>query len=421
MRKIYTFALYLLLPFILARAAWRARKNKDQLFRLKERLGFYSGKNMNQSIWLHAVSYGEAVAAEPLLKKLKIAYPKMPIVITTMTVTGALRVQTTWLKDTQIHHHYLPYDFPAAFNRFFDYFHPKIGIIMETELWPNLLATAGKKGLPLLLANARLSPKSLTGYQKISFMIAALLKQLSIIAAQSQEDAARFLALGASETQIKVLGNLKFDIQPPESQIKASQAFRKRLPFDHIFVAASTHSNEEEQLLEVYENLRIEFPNILLILVPRHPERFDEVANLCLKRKYVVARRSHQSLPTAQTQVFLGDSMGELYFYYGLADLAFVGGSLVPVGGHNLLEPACLRLPLVTGPHLFNFTLISRLLQETGALQIGANTTAITTIAKGLLKDKAFSHHIGEKGFGVIEKNQGATDRHLQAISNLLV
>jgi 3-deoxy-D-manno-octulosonic-acid transferase len=420
MKYLYTVAFYLALPFILLRTTWRARKRKDQLKRLGERLGFYKGEREKNSIWLHAVSYGEVVAAESLLKRLKALYPAVPIVITTMTLTGAIRVNSIWQKDSQIRHLYLPYDIPFAMSRFFDHVNPSVGIIMETELWPNMLYIAGKKKIPLLLANARLSLRSLAGYKKIYALVSPLLRNISYIAAQSEQDAERFIELGSPQKQVTVLGNLKFDITPSDKQITESQEIKKLLPFDSILIAASTHANEEEQLLDIYERLREKFGQLLLIIVPRHPERFDDVAHICQKRGHRIARRSFQELPVENTSVFLGDTMGELYFFYGLADLAFVGGSLVPVGGHNLLEPAALKLPIVTGPHLFNFTAISQMLKDTKTLHIGATSEELYAIFYQLLKDKTYCQQVGQQGFEILEKNRGATDRHLEVVSNWL-
>jgi 3-deoxy-D-manno-octulosonic-acid transferase len=420
MRQLYTIGFYLALPFILIRSLWRSRNSQDPIQKLCERLGFYTLGKENESLWLHAVSYGEAVASEPLLYKLKLAFPTMQIIITTMTPTGANRVQTIWKNDTQIRHLYLPYDIPFAIKRFFNQINPYLGIIMETELWPNLLYLAGKHKLPLMLANARLSPNSFKGYQKIRRLISPLLRNITCIAAQSKQDATRFLGLGVPPDQLHVVGNLKFDVKPNPIKIAEGLELKKQLPFDHIIVAASTHYPEEEQLLDAFSCVKKDFPHTLLVLVPRHPERFNDVAHLCIKKKQTMVRRSEKRTPEADTTVYLGDSMGELYFFYALADIAFVGGSLIPVGGHNLLEPAALKLPIVTGPHLFNFAAISTLLSETGTLHTVSDTETLSTTLCKLLKDKDYRQTIGSVGYEVLEKNQGATDRHLALISQLL-
>lgn len=420
MRQLYTVGFYLILPFILLRALWRTRKTEDAWTRLGERLGFYRFDKEQVSLWLHAVSYGEAVAAEPLLHKLKLSYPNLKIIITTMTLTGAIRVQATWQKDPQIRHIYIPYDIPFAINRFFNQINPAVAIIMETELWPNLLHIAGEKKIPLILANARLSPRSLKGYQRIKNFMAPFLKNITLVAAQSEQDAERFVALGVPQKQVSILGNLKFDITPPEPQISQGLELKKKLPFEHILVAASTHANEEEQLIDVFSRIQKDLPRTLLILIPRHPERFEEIAALCLRKGFQIARRSANELPHENTAIFLGDTMGELYFFYSLGDVAFVGGSLVPIGGHNLLEPAALKLPIVTGPHLFNFTAISDLLTNTGTLQTSLNGENLYQTFCALLKDKVHSQRIGFAGYEILAKNRGATERHLEVVSRLM-
>lgn len=419
MRQIYTLAYYCALPLIILRTLWRTRKNKDHIRRLGERLGFVQF-NERCSIWLHAVSYGEAIAAEPLIKNLKLTYPDQAIVITTMTLTGAIRVETTWKTDARIHHFYLPYDIPFAIKRFLKRVKPRIGIIMETELWPNLLDMAGKQNLPLLLANARLSERSFKGYLKIARLISPLLKNITQIAAQSEEDQTRFVQLGAREEQTCTLGNLKFDITPPLTLIDQGTEMKTKLSFEPIIVAASTHPNEEEQLLTVFSKIKESHPRALLVLVPRHPERFDEVSQLCLKKGFAIARRSRNELPNNTQSVFIGDTMGEMYLYYALADIAFVGGSLIPLGGHNLLEPAALKLPIVTGPHLFNFKIISALLIETGSLHVASNYEGLLPIFSQLIEDKAYAVKVGQAGFEVLARNRGATDKHIHLIKSLI-
>jgi 3-deoxy-D-manno-octulosonic-acid transferase len=420
MRYLYTVGFYFALPFILLRAIFRARNQKKHLKRIGERLGFYPFKSVTDTIWLHAVSYGEAVAAEPLLKQLKENFPSTKIYITTMTSTGAIRIENTWKNDQQIRHVFLPYDVPFAIKRFFRHVKPSLGIIMETELWPNLLYLAGAHRIPLILANARLSPRSFSKYQRVAKFMLPFLKNITLVAAQSPEDADRFMALGIENKQVTTLGNLKFDVKPPWQQISTGLEVKQKLPFEHIIVAASTHASEEEQLLDAFLLTKQQFPKALLVLVPRHPERFDEVANLCTKRGYHLVRRSSQNLPEENTSVYLGDTMGELYYFYALADIAFVGGSLIPVGGHNLLEPAALKLPIVTGPNLFNFKLIAELLRETDTLHIAANHNELYELFKRLLQDGNYRQQIGLAGFQVLAKNQGATERHIAAIISLI-
>ncbi len=420
MRLLYTALFYLLLPFILLRLVIRNRRNSEVKARILERLGFYRQKIDSATIWLHAVSYGESVAAEPLIKSLRQHYPSVQILVTTMTATGALRIQTTWKSDEKVTHLFVPYDIPFALKRFLKHFQPKLIVLMETEMWPNLLHYAGVAQIPVLIANARLSAKSLAGYQRIEGFIAPFLQNIKTVAAQSELDAKHFQELGISKQRINITGNLKFDTEIPTTLINQGKSLRTKLPHSHILVAASTHSNEEEQLLEVFARLRQDYPEMLLVLVPRHPYRFDEVAGICQRQGYQIARRSRQELPDINTQVFLGDSMGELYLYYSLADVAFVGGSLIPIGGHNLLEPAGAKVPIVTGPHLFNFTAISGLLTEHGSLFVAHDLEDLYQIFRRLFDDERQREVSGSEGLEVIKKNQGATSNHLAAIQALV-
>lgn len=420
MRRIYTALFYLLLPFILLRLFIRNRDNKDMIKRVWERLGFYGSHVSEPTIWIHAVSYGESVAAEPLLKSLRNTYPNHRLLVTTMTATGALRVQTTWKNDGKITHLFVPYDVPFALKRFLEHFKPKLIILMETEMWPNLLYIAGKTQTPVLIANARLSAKSLAGYQRIKKFITPFLININTVAAQSKLDAQHFEQIGIDKDRIKITGNLKFDTEIPTTQINIGKGLRSKLPHDYILVAASTHANEEEQLLKIFGRLQASYPDLLLVLVPRHPYRFDEVASLCERQGYAIARRSKNELPDINTQIFLGDTMGELYLYYALADLAFVGGSLVPIGGHNLLEPAAAKVPIITGPHLFNFTAISGMLTSSGALFIAKDSSELYQIIVELLENKERRERAKEAGYQVLFQNQGATLNHLTAIQDLM-
>jgi 3-deoxy-D-manno-octulosonic-acid transferase len=409
MRLIYTALFYLVLPFILIRLLIRNRKNADVKKRVMERLGFYKSPVTVPTIWLHAVSYGEAVAAEPLLKKLRSEYPTTPIVVTTMTATGALRIQGTYKNDEMITHLFVPYDVPFAINRFFKHTKPLIGILMETELWPNLLYCAQQTNIPIIIANARLSPKSLIGYQRILKFIGPFIRHINTVAAQSALDAEHFKQLGIDEDRIKVAGNLKFDTEIPTTQINLGKALRDKLPHENIIVAASTHASEEDQLLDVFTRLRSKYPELLLVLVPRHPHRFDEVAMLCQRKGYDVARRSKNELPDINTKVFLGDTMGELYLYYALSDIAFVGGSFVAVGGHNLLEPAAVKLPIITG-----------WLSSKGSLFVTQDSAQLHDQICDLLDDEALRKEAGLAGFQVLAENQGATLSHLQIVQAVL-
>jgi 3-deoxy-D-manno-octulosonic-acid transferase len=419
MRYLYTFSFYLLLPFILLRLLWRSKKNVAYRQRIAERLGYYATAPLAQSIWIHAVSYGEAVAAEPLIARVKQLFPDYPIVVTTMTITGSARVVKIW--GSQVHHVYLPYDLPGALQRFFAQTNPRFAIIMETELWPNLLNYAGNRKLPILLANARLSERSLAGYRRLANFFSTMINNIHLVAAQSHEDAARFITLGVSQDRVSVTGNLKFDIAPPDHLITAGKQTRAQWSqFDYVWVAASTHVGEEEQILQSFARIRQHLPKTLLILVPRHPERFQEVADLCVKHNFTIARRSLQQTPDMTTQVFLGDTMGELYFFYAMADVAFVGGSLVPIGGHNLLEPSALKIPVIIGQYSFNFTAVCQLLKNAEALITVSTLDELTSAVLKLLQNEQQRVQQGARGYAVVIQNRGAVEKHMVLIKKIL-
>lgn len=417
MRKIYTFLAYLIMPLVLIRLCWKAYIRKQKISRLKERFGYVDSRNSG-GIWLHAVSVGETIAAVPLVKKLQAQYPELPIVVTTMTSTGAERAAA--LFDDRIQHCYVPYDLPAALHRFITLKKPKILIIMETEIWPNLLSVCQERKLPILLANARLSEKSLRGYQKIGFWIKKLLPALNYIAVQNKADAARFSALGASAQQLVITGSVKFDMTVPESARQQAQVFRERFGMRPIWIAASTHEGEEEIILKAAHQVLQQLPNALLLWVPRHPERFSKVASLAKKQGFTVTLRSLEETVSPTTQIVIGDSMGELLAYYGSADVAFVGGSFIPVGGHNLLEPAMLNLAVITGPNLFNFAEIFRLLQEADAIRVVEDAQSLADRVVSLLQDSALRAQLGHHGLQVVQQNIGAVDRHMALIAELL-
>ena len=418
MRTIYTLIAYLIMPLVLLRLFWKAFVRKQKVSRLKERFGYCDAHNQG-GIWVHAVSVGEVIAAVPLVKKLKAKYPHYPIVVTTMTVTGAERVAA--LFDDGVQHCFVPYDLPQAINRFLNNKKPKILIIMETELWPNLLAVCEQHKLPTLLANARLSARSLRGYQKIAFWMKDILKAFHYIAAQTKDDADRFAALGASAQQLVITGSVKFDMAVPESSIQQAHLFRQRFgAMRPIWIAASTHEGEEEIILRTAQLVLKQLPNALLLWVPRHPERFSKVTLQAKKQGLNVTLRSLDEEVSENIQVVVGDSMGELMAYYGAADVAFVGGSLIPTGGHNLLEPAMLGLPVITGPHIFNFNEIFKLLQQADSLRVVNDENTLAATALTLLQDGALRAQLGHNGQRVVQQNQGAVDKHMVLVERLL-
>lgn len=414
MRYIYNLLFYLAFPFVLARLLWRSRKLPSYRQRLAERLGYYSRPIKSSCIWVHAVSMGETIAATPLIKSLIKENPGVPVLVTTMTPTGAERVRTTF--GDQVTHLYIPYDLPGAVKRFLNAAKPRVGIIMETELWPNLIHACHVRGIPLCLVNARLSEKSARGYGRIAPLARQMLQQLSAIAAHGHADAERFIALGAEAERMTVTGSLKFDLELPADLAKRSQDFRAQLGQNRfVWCAASTHEGEEEMALAAHKALRARHPNALLILVPRHPERFNDIAALAAQ-SFPIKRRSLKETADENTGVYLGDTMGELMMVYGAVDVAFVGGSLIPRGGHNMLEPAALGKPLLTGVHLFNFAEMSELFVNAKALIKVNDANDLAKQLQALADDETLRTQLGERAQAVVEANRGALAKQLQIV-----
>ena len=419
MRKFYTILLYLLMPVVIARLAWRGIRAPDYWRRWPERFGRIRPALGAQVIWIHAVSVGEVLAAEPVVQALLEQRPDHSILITTVTPTGSARV-TALFGDT-VAHVYAPYDLPGAVSRFLGRVSPQLAIVMETELWPNLFHACQDRSTPLLLVNARLSERSVAGYRRVRSLAGQTLSCVTEIAAQSELDADRFRSLGADESRITVTGNMKFEQRIPPGLPEQADVLRRDWGVDRaVWVAGSTHAGEDEMLLDVFRQLRKQFRDCLLVLVPRHPERFGHVAELCRERGYNTMLRSEGVPCTAETEVFIGDSMGELALFYAASDVAFTGGSLVQHGGHNLLEPAALGVPVVTGPHVFNFVEICELLLQAGAAEKVADTDELLTTLSRWLGDADERHRVGQRGREVVEKNRGALqsvmsmiDRHL--------
>ena len=366
LRFLYTILLYLSLPLICFRLWYKGRKNPGYRARILERFGFSPFK-CEQAIWLHAVSLGETVAAIPLIEELLKIYPDMPCVITTTTPTGSAKVRQHFAD--RVLHCYFPYDLPSFWRRFFKRINPKFILIMETELWPNLLNVAEQKQRPVMLVNGRISDLSIKEYRYLKPFVGKMLRKIKIIAAQSALDAERFEELGALPKHIINTGNLKFDAVIAEPLVDAAKVIRAQLKKSPIWIAASTHKGEEDLILSLHQQVLAVHPEALLILVPRHPERFDEVARLCAAGGFSYLRKSSGKLPGPAEQVFLGDSMGELQFYYALADVAFVGGTLVPIGGHNPLEALILGKKVLSGQYTNNAKNMYDELQAAGLVQ----------------------------------------------------
>ncbi|MCX4193624.1 lipid IV(A) 3-deoxy-D-manno-octulosonic acid transferase [Methylophaga sp. OBS1] len=415
MRFLYSFVFILALPLIMLRLIWRGSRASAYFKRWDERFGIKPAPSAEKPLlWVHAVSVGEVEAARPLVEALQTQYPSHQILITTMTPTGSARV--TSLYGDRVLHCYLPYDLPFAVRRFLKSARPELGIIMETELWPNLIHYADALEIPMVLANARLSARSAAGYQKIAKLSQRMLQQFTLIAAQSQDDRQRFVALGADKESVHAVGNLKFEITLPASLTEEAEALRSIWGNRPVFIAASTHEGEDEIILNASRKIRAEFPDLLLILVPRHPERFDKVAALSQRSGFKILRRSDNGMCSRDIQVLVIDTMGELPLFYGTADIAFVGGSLVPRGGHNLLEPAALGRAVIIGPHYFNFSEISRQFLEAGAaVQIDSSESLADTVTD-LLRNPQKRADMGQAGQNLIKHSQGASKRLLNLI-----
>ncbi|MFJ5190394.1 lipid IV(A) 3-deoxy-D-manno-octulosonic acid transferase [Pseudomonas fulva] len=420
-RTLYTLLFHLALPLLALRLYLRARKAPAYGRRIGERFAIKLPTMRKGGIWVHAVSVGESIAAAPMVRALLKAYPELPITLTCMTPTGSERIGALFADEPRVQHCYLPYDLPWAAGRFLDHVQPRLGVIMETELWPNHIHQCARRGIPVALANARLSERSARGYGRFARLTRPMLAEMSLIAAQTEVEAQRFLALGARAACVQVTGSIKFDLKIDEQLVPRAQALRQQWAATSrpVWIAASTHDGEDALILQAHQQLLQVHGDALLILVPRHPERFDAVHAIC-SQQFATVRRSTGLPLLAQTQVLLGDTMGELLFMYALADMAFVGGSLVPTGGHNPLEPAALALPVLMGPHVFNFLEISAMLREAGALQQVDDAQGLAGAVQRLVELPQDARRMGEAGRAVMRANQGALQRLLKGLGRLM-
>ena len=418
MRFLYNLLTYfLLLPYA---AYWfvRAVLNKSYRHKLGQRFGA-SYPQLDRCIWVHAVSVGEVVAAGPLVRSLRRLYPEYPLLVTTVTPTGAARVAALFGDD--VHHAYIPFEMPIAINAYFAAVKPAIALVMETEIWPNLYHGCGVREIPLVLVSARISPKSVDSYRKLLPLFKETLSHGIVIAAQSKADAERFLSLGANPARTRVTGNIKFDIEIPEGLAERGGALRQELfPNRPVWIAASTHDKEEGMMLDAHKQLLSRHPDLLLILVPRHPDRFAAALELVETQGFSVVSRTEQRPCEPGTQVFFGDTMGEVTLFYAASDLAFVGGSLVPVGGHNLLEPAALGVPIITGPHVFNAQEIADSFLNNSACRMVADTAELVATVDEMLASTEQARELGTKGFNILNNSRGALRRLLDVIAPLL-
>jgi 3-deoxy-D-manno-octulosonic-acid transferase len=419
LRLVYVALTYLVAPFVMAHDAWQAVRHAEHRGRLAQRLGHVERSRGAGAIWIHAVSVGEVQAAAGLVHALRRRHPQLPIVISTVTPTGAQRARTLFRDDVQ--HCYLPYDLPGAVHRFLDRVSPQVAVILETEIWPTLYAELGRRRIPLVLGSARLSARSVDRYRRLSSLLRDTLSGGIVIGAQTATDADRFRQIGAASARVHVTGNIKYDLEIPASQVDAGRALRRRWGEARpVWIAGSTHEGEEDAALAAHAIVCARLPTALLLLVPRHPQRFDAVRSLLRRRGTGFAQRSAGELPGADDDVFLVDTLGELQAFYAASDVAFVGGSLVPIGGHSLLEPAVLGLPILSGPHTHNGQEIAELLVQSGALELVRDRVALARALLTWLEAPSLAHAAGESGRRAVAANRGAVDRLVAMIEPLL-
>jgi 3-deoxy-D-manno-octulosonic-acid transferase len=398
-RLFYTALLRLFLPFILLRLWWRGRREPGYREHVGERLGRYESDPPKKLVWVHTVSVGEARAAAPLVEGLRKALPDHAILMTCTTAAG--RATLAQVYGEAVLTSFLPYDFPGAVRRFLAHYRPRLGVILETEVWPNLLAACAHNGVPVVLANARMSEKSAAGYARWRRLMRPAFASLATVCAQTSADAERLAALGA--TRVQVTGNLKFDVAPNPDQLAGGRAWRVCLDRP-VLLLASTREGEEKMLLQ---NLDSVPPSVLAVVVPRHPQRFDEVAQLAQ------SRRTLKPLPEPSDRVHLGDTMGEMAFYFAASDVAVIGGSFMPLGGQNLIEALAAGTPVVCGPSMFNFAEATRLAVAAGAAIQAPDAASAIREAVALLKDEAKRRAMAEAGRRFCESHRGAAERQL--------
>jgi 3-deoxy-D-manno-octulosonic-acid transferase len=411
-RFIYTLLLYLSLPIAILKLIAKERKSPFRNAKLKNQLGFVT-KTSSKVIWVHCVSVGEFNAARPLIDQLLDIYPEHRLAITTTTITGAEAVRNHY--QDRVIHYFFPFDLPFIVGPFIKKINPVACILLETEIWPNLINNLNKKAIPVVLVNARLSERSFSKYQRFfSNLVQKTLNQLTLIASQNEHSSERFLSLGVSPNKVVTVGNLKFDSNEKDNP-NTTQSLQQMIGQRRVVVFASTREGEEKKIIKSYVNTKGKF-DALMIIIPRHPQRFDEVYNLIVDSGLVVKRRSDGLRCDENTQVLLGDSMGELLSYYSVCDIAFIGGSLIDTGGQNMLEAAAASKPILFGPSVFNFEQIAQLLLEKdAAIQVDDADDLMKTISSLLLDDPK-RQKLGENAKNLLEKHRGAIDRLMKLI-----
>ncbi|HEY0843910.1 MAG TPA: lipid IV(A) 3-deoxy-D-manno-octulosonic acid transferase [Noviherbaspirillum sp.] len=417
-RLLYSLAWWLALPLVIGRLWWRGRKEPGYRQHMAERFSFYSHKPAKPVIWVHAVSVGETRAAEPLIDALLRDYPDVPILMTHMTPTGRATGQSLFGKHgDRLMQAYLPYDTGWMMQRFVRHFRPRICILMETEVWPNLIAQCVSDHVPVALVNARLSERSLAKARRLSALMVEAARGFSCVAAQTEADAERLRRFGAPN--VHVTGSVKFDVTPPEQMLATGATLRTLMGRKPVLLCASTREGEEDLILDALPGAGLD--DVLLAIVPRHPQRFDEVANKIAARGLTMQRRSALTSPLpGDVRVLLGDSMGEMFAYYAACDLAFIGGSLLPLGGQNLIEACAVGKPVLIGPHTFNFSVVSEEAIAAGAaLRVGDAKEMLHTGARLLHADEERAR-MGARASGFSQQHRGATMRTMALLAPLV-
>lgn len=409
MRFFYSALLYLVAPLFFLRLAYRGLRAPQYWQRWPQRLGFFPARFTRPTLWVHTVSVGEFQGALPLIRVLQQRHPELQLVVTTTTPTGLARAEAALGAQARTGH--LPYDLPDAVARFLSRIRPAVAVIVETELWPNLFHACQRRGIPLLVVNARLSQRSLLRYRRILPLAQQTVRSATLIAARGEEDARRFAALGAAPHQLRVTGNIKYDATVPANAREQGARLRAQWGAERpVWIAASTHEGEEAIVLQAHALLRQRFPDGVLAVVPRHPERFDKVAQLIAAQGWNWTRRSLAEHIDPAIDVYLADTMGELYLLYAASDVAFVGGSLVPIGGHNMLEPAALGVPALSGPHVFNFAEVQQLMEHAGALAPVSDAQSLAEAVARWFASPAARRAAGEAGLRCVAQNRGAVE-----------
>ncbi len=407
------------MPFVFLKLLWRGVKAPEYKARKLERFGVFSPPGLKNTIWVHAVSVGEVLAAEPIVRELQRRFPERDIVLTSMTPTSSALIKK--LFGQTVFHVYAPYDLPILVRMFLRRIDPGFLIIMETELWPNMIHHTRKRNCPVVIANARLSERSANGYRRLKPAVGWMLNELSLVLCQYKNDAIRFESLGIDKRKIHVTGSVKYDIELDPLLREQGAGIRSALHAQQsVWIAASTHEGEDEIVLNIHRRLRQSFPDCVLVLVPRHPERFDNAFKLAQQKGFCTYRRTENDKIPADTDVFVVDVMGELMAFYAAADIAFIGGSLVEVGGHNPIEPGALGLPILTGPHVFNFEAICAQLASAGGLQVLSGEKELEQILRGLMAEPGKAKVLGEKSLAEISAGKGAVKRVVDHLAPLL-